>query len=64
MKRGPLNDVLKALKAQGWDVGRTRSGHYKLTSPSGQPVFTGSTPSDARAVNNLRSTLQKNGADL
>lgn len=39
---------------------RKRSGHVKITTPNG-PVFAPSTPSDWRALKNLRSVLRKKG---
>lgn len=46
---------------QGWTVVKTNGGHLKWTSPTGMAIFSASTPSDARAVRNIRSLLRRNG---
>lgn len=59
-----VQQVTRALRKQGWHIGRTRKGHMKLTSPLGRVVVTPSTPSDRRAVLNMRAQLRKEGAVL
>lgn len=57
-------DVLKLIQKaeeQGWKVYYTNSGHLKWVSPSGQSVFTGSTPSDRRVLQNIKRDLKKYG---
>lgn len=64
--RSDFADVFKRLRRQGWSVTlRKRSGHMKLTPPSGGPsYFCSATPSDVRAVRKLRADLRRMGADL
>lgn len=48
----------------GWHVVKRKRGHYKITGPRGVLYFTSSTPSDWRAVRNLRSDLRQRGAPV
>lgn len=57
-------ELFKIARRQGWAVEQTRKNHVKLTSPTGQIYFTGSTPSDYRAGRNLASDLRKLGLDI
>lgn len=47
--------------SQGWTIGRTNGGHLRWKSPTGDPYFTPSTPSDHRAVKNARSDMERMG---
>lgn len=58
MKRD-LRRELEAARQRGWSVQPTRSGHLKLRHPDGALVFTGSTPSCARSLLNLRAHLRR-----
>ena len=40
-------------------VVQTRGGHLKLTLRNGKSVFTGSTPSDQRAIKNLQAQVRR-----
>jgi predicted RNA binding protein YcfA (HicA-like mRNA interferase family) len=62
--KADLKKILKALADQGWKITQRRSSHYRLQSPNGDVYFAGSTPSDRRAVLNLRADLRRMGADL
>lgn len=42
-----------------WRPSPTGSGHLKLTSPTGAVVYAGSTPSNWRALKNLRAQLRR-----
>lgn len=53
--------LMKEAKDQGWFVELTRGGHYKWQSPSGNLVFSSQTPSDYRAVQNLKRDLRMYG---
>lgn len=49
----------------GWSVTlRRRSGHYRIAAPDGRVYFASSTPSDHRAVRNLRAALRRMGAPV
>lgn len=60
-----LKGLRKAAEAQGWTVRITNGGHLRWDSPKGgKPIFTASTPSDRRALANIRSMLRAAGLDL
>jgi predicted RNA binding protein YcfA (HicA-like mRNA interferase family) len=58
MKRD-LAKLLPAARARGWQVAPTCGGHWKLTHPGGGIVVTSSSPSDHRALANLRAQLRR-----
>jgi hypothetical protein len=65
MTRRDLHQFLDRLKqVPGWSVVHTRSGHLQIRGPGGALVHTGSTPSDRRALRNLRSDLRRRGAPV
>jgi predicted RNA binding protein YcfA (HicA-like mRNA interferase family) len=62
-------DDLKSLRKlaikQGWRVETTRGGHIKWYPVHGTEfVVTSSTPSDYRAIRNIRSMLKRYGLVL
>jgi hypothetical protein len=59
-----LKDLIKAAQRAGWTVVKRRNGHYKLTAPSGEFIFTASTPSDWRATLNLAAHLRRLGLEI
>lgn len=60
-KSKDLNALRKEYEKQGWTVERTRGGHLAWTSPDKnvRPIYSASTPSDRRALNNLRAALRR-----
>ena len=52
-------ELMLRLMREGWTVRRLRSGHLKLSHPSGSFVVVSRTPSDHRAWLNLRSTVRR-----
>lgn len=53
-----------ALKA-GWRVELTKKCHYKWTAPNSIDFFySSSTPSDGRALDNLKQDLRRRGLDV
>ena len=54
-----LRRELEKARNRGWSVEPTRAGHLKLRHPDGALVFTGSTPSCARSLLNLRAHLRR-----
>jgi len=52
---------LRQLLAQNpqWTATPTRHGHWKLTSPTGGFIFTGGSPSDRRALRNMRALMRR-----
>lgn len=59
-----LRRLLAAVEDQGFSVEIRRAGHVKVTAPSGEVFFTGSSPSDRRSILNFRSQLRRAGATL
>ena len=58
--RHALKQLLRAAEARGWSVELTRRGaHVRLVHPSGGLVVAASTPSDWRALANLRAQLRR-----
>jgi hypothetical protein len=56
-----LNLLKKQAEKQGWEVGLTKSGHYRWISPTGKSVFCSKTPSDWRTILNFKSELRSLG---
>jgi hypothetical protein len=51
---------LRTLARQsGWSVSPTRGGHLRLTRPGSGPVFAPATPSDWRALPNVRAEMKR-----
>jgi predicted RNA binding protein YcfA (HicA-like mRNA interferase family) len=60
MRKKDVEQFLRVLRRDGWRVERTNGEHWKLTPPgSGRMVFTGSTPSDHRAIKNLKAECRR-----
>lgn len=54
-----LKELLKRVKADGWLVEKAKNGHYKLTHPCGGLVFVSLSPSDHRALLNIRGDIRR-----
>ena len=54
-----LRQFLRSIEDEGWNWHFRRSGHLRLDGPNGEVVFTGGTPTDKRAVKNLRSDMRR-----
>jgi hypothetical protein len=52
-----------ALRA-GWRIERTQGGHFKWSPPIGRIIYTSSTPSDHRAMRNVRADLKREGLQV
>ena len=53
-------DLIRAAKRDGWQISRNGGDHLKLTHPEATgPVFTGSTPSDRRALYHARAAMRR-----
>ena len=50
--------LIDELAARGW-VGVHGKKHYKMRSPGGQSITFPSSPSDRRAILNIKSTIRK-----
>jgi len=59
-----LFDLMKIIKSQGWQVKTRRGGHLALYAPQGGVYFVAQSPSDHRALMNVRSALRRMGADV
>jgi predicted RNA binding protein YcfA (HicA-like mRNA interferase family) len=58
--RHALKELLRAAEARGWRVELTRrGGHVRLVHPDGAVVVAAATPSDHRALANLRAQLRR-----
>lgn len=56
----PLAAVLRDLRRAGYSTRLARSGHWHIRDRAGHLVaVTGSTPSDHRAVRNLRAHIRR-----
>jgi hypothetical protein len=58
-----MQQVVNELERLGLTVERTGSGHLKVRTPGGM-VFMPKTPSDHRAVLNVRRKLRRKGVEL
>jgi len=56
-----LRSLLELATQQGWKIERRNTNHYKLVAPNGKVVFTSSTPSDRRAIENIKRDLRSGG---
>lgn len=54
-----LKRVVRFAVNHGWDVERTRGGHVRFIKAGLPPVFTGFSPSDARAEKNALARLRR-----
>jgi predicted RNA binding protein YcfA (HicA-like mRNA interferase family) len=58
--RHDLKELLRAAEARGWRVDATRrGGHVRLVHPDGGVVVASGTPSDRRALANLKAMLRR-----
>ena len=57
-------DLLEIAASQGWTLERRTNNHLRWISPTGTKVFSSGTPSDHRAVQNLKKDLKKNGLNI
>lgn len=61
MSARDVQALIKQAESQGWVVEPTRKGHYKWFSPLGRFFFSASTPSDNRALKNIKQDLKRYG---
>jgi hypothetical protein len=60
-----VKQLIKVAEQQGWTVTRTGTLHLRWQAPDGRVLFrNGTSPSDRRAVANLRSDLRRLGLRL
>lgn len=56
-----VKQLIDQAECQGWNVVPTKKGHYKWLSPLGAFFFSASTPSDHRALLNIKRDLKRHG---
>jgi predicted RNA binding protein YcfA (HicA-like mRNA interferase family) len=56
-----LRVLIQEAEAQGWEVTRAKTNHFRWRSPQGDCVFSSSTPSDWRVVMKITKDLRKYG---
>lgn len=58
-----IHPLIDAAREQDWRVDLTDGGHVRFLSCNRnvRPIYTSQTPSDWRAMRNLRSTLRRHG---
>lgn len=54
-----MRPLVEQALEEGWTVSPTQNGHLRFTHPCGALVHGPSTPSDHRALKNLRATLRR-----
>ncbi|MDP9011120.1 MAG: hypothetical protein M3O41_00425 [Pseudomonadota bacterium] len=59
-----VRNVAKAARRAGWTITVLSSGHLAWTSPLGYRVVSSASPSDFRAIRNLRQDLRLGGLDI
>jgi hypothetical protein len=52
-------ELHRTFSSFGIEVTKTNGGHLKLSLPNGRPVFAASTPSDWRAIHNIRRDVRR-----
>jgi hypothetical protein len=55
--RKHLRELVDLAGQLGFTLAHTRGGHVVFLKPGRQPVYAGSTPSDRRALANVRAQL-------
>lgn len=51
--------LLRAARKRGWTIRRSKRGHPRATWVDGTTVVVALTPSDHRAVHNLRASMNR-----
>lgn len=54
-----MKALRKQLMAQGFDVYVVKNGHWQVVAPDGRKCQIAHSPSDYRAIKNIRSRLKK-----
>lgn len=55
------DELIEQAKEAGAVVRLSGSGHWRILTPAGRIIFASRTPSDRRAVINLRAQLRRAG---
>lgn len=59
MSNKDLKQIREEAERNGWAVAPTSGGHLKWKAPSGKVMFTAATPSDCRAIKNIKAWIRK-----
>lgn len=59
-----IHQIVQRLRRLGWDVVLKPGGHYAAKGPERALCHFSCTPSDSRAVSNIKSQLRRLGADI
>lgn len=62
--RKDIRQLVDKLRQLGWDAVIAKSGHWRLTAPSGEQMTCASSPKGDRALKNARSDARRLGARL
>lgn len=54
-----MRKMIKRLKKAGWTATPTGSGHLRLEGPHGERQIVPATPSDHRALKNMRADIRR-----
>lgn len=54
-----LRELARLYEAQGWKVTMRNNGHLKWEAPNGFVYFSSQTPSDHRAILNIKKDLAR-----
>jgi hypothetical protein len=57
--RHDLEQMLRQARSCGWQVTQPRRGHWRRLHPGGGIVVASSSPSDHRALANLKAQLRR-----
>lgn len=63
MSSKEVTQIMRQLKAKGFQVKITKKSHVCVKTPQG-PVYCASTPSDKRAIKNIVAMLKRKGVKL
>lgn len=56
-----FQELAEIAASQGWRIEQRRNAHLSWIAPTGAKVFSSLTPSDKRAVQNLKRDLRRYG---
>ena len=59
--RKEIKEMIKAARKAGWIVTLTNGGHWKWQNPNGDIFYSALTPSDRRALLNMKAYLRRMG---
>jgi hypothetical protein len=59
-----IRQLVRKLVRQGWDAVIAKSGHWRLTAPTGEQMTCASSPKGDAAYRNARSDARRLGARI